>query len=337
MTSDILFLSALKGKATERIPVWLMRQAGRYLPEYRALRAQAGSFMNLCFDPEKAAEVTLQPVRRFDMDAAILFSDILVVPHAMGQDVSFVEGEGPKLARLDIDALDTVDFEKKLQPIYETVRRVRAALSKDKALIGFAGSPWTVMCYMIEGGGGTKTFDSAQDFARNKPAEFARLTDAVCETTAAYLISQIRAGADAVQLFDSWAGLRQGQDFIDHVIAPTEKIVAAVRAACPDTPIIGFPRSGGDLEKFSIMTRVDAIGLDQQTPFSAAPGNICVQGNLSPEILLAGGDEMTKEIARILDDAGDRPFIFNLGHGIIKETPPEHVAQLVQQVHGFRR
>lgn len=338
------FLQALAGQATPQVPFWLMRQAGRYLPEYRALRGQAGSFLNLCFNPEFAAEVTLQPLRRFDMDAAILFSDILVVPYALGQALDFVEGEGPKLgafagaaafAEIDFDA-----FDKKLQPVYETVRRVRAALAPEKALIGFAGAPWTVACYMIQGHGGGE-FKATLTFAKEKPQEFDRLIDTLAGVTAHYLIRQIKSGADAVQLFDSWAGLLKGDDFARWVTNPAAKIVALVKKSCPGTLLIGFPREAGALYKdYAAATGFDGIGIDQSFSVKEAVGAFggkAVQGNLDPVLLLEGGREMEDNILRILRDAGDAPFIFNLGHGVIKETPPEHVAKLSEIVKGYRR
>ena len=335
--TEKLMIRALKGEATDRIPLWLMRQAGRYLPEYRALRAEAGSFMNLCFTPEKAAEVTLQPIRRFDFDAAIMFSDILVIPYALGQSLTFAEGEGPKLGALNPDALDLLSFEDKLLPIYETLRLVKKDLAPEKTLIGFAGAPWTVLCYMIQGGG-NKTFDKAKAFARDNPGEFHFLLDAVTSATSAYLVSQIRAGADTVQIFDSWAGLCPEENFEEFIVKPMEEIVDSVRAACDDVPIIGFPRGIGDRTcRYCEVTAVDAIGIDQANTFAPVPKNVCIQGNLDPEILLKGGEDQVNETARILAAAEDRPFVFNLGHGIIKETPPDHVAALAAQVKAFRR
>lgn len=332
-------LRSLAKEVTPVAPVWLMRQAGRYLPEYRALRAEAGSFLKLCFNPEFACEVTLQPIRRFGMDAAILFSDILVIPYALGQDLSFVEGEGPKLGPFDIDALTVADFDTRLAPVYETVRRVRAALDADKTLIGFAGSPWTIACYMLQGHGNSR-FEKAFSYAKDRGGDFDRLLDLIADKTADYLIAQIKAGADTVQLFDSWAGLCTDADFFHRaVIAPTAKIVAKVKAAFPATPIIGFPRGVSvDFYKiYAAKTGVDAIGVDQGIDFTKLPDNICVQGNLAPEILLAGGDAMKAEALRILNATRNRPFIFNLGHGVIKETPPEHVAELMAVIKGFNR
>lgn len=340
-----ILLQALAGQATAQIPFWLMRQAGRYLPEYRQLRQTAGSFLDLCFNPEFATEVTLQPLRRFDMDAAILFSDILVVPYALGQALDFVEGEGPKLgvfkgaevfAEIDFDT-----FDKKLQPVYETVRRVRAALSPEKALLGFAGAPWTVACYMIQGHGGGE-FAAARKFALEKPQELDRLINTLVTVTAHYLIRQIKSGADAVQLFDSWAGLLPAADFERWIIHPAAKIVQLVRQSCPGVPLIGFPRQAGAFYKtYAEATGFDGIGIDPsfsvQEAVKTFGGKTAVQGNLDPALLLEGGQALEENILRILTEAGQSPFIFNLGHGIIKETPPEHVAQLAQIIRNYQR
>lgn len=331
------FIQALQGAVTERAPIWLMRQAGRYLPEYRALRAEAGSFLNLCYTPEMATEVTLQPLRRFPLDAAILFSDILVLPQALGQSLTFAEGEGPRLGALDIAALDTVHFEDKLQNIYETVRRVKKELPPEKALIGFAGAPWTIACYMIDGRGGTG-FEKTKIFAQERPAEFKALMDILIDTTADYLISQIRAGADAVQLFDSWAGLCPDVLFDEHVTGAALRLTQKLRAAFPETPIIAFPRGiAGRIGAYVDTVMPDGIGLDENNSFDVLPRDVCVQGNLSPAVLKTGGAEMQRAAQDILTQTKDRPFIFNLGHGIDKETPPEHVEALVRQVKEFQR
>lgn len=332
-----LVLHSLRGNVTRDVPIWLMRQAGRYLPEYRDLRAKAGSFMALCFHPEHAAEVTLQPLRRFALDAAILFSDILVIPHALGRTLTFVEGEGPRLPPIqnadDVERLKNQNIHAVLAPIYETVRLVRAGLDQDKTLIGFAGSPFTIACYMIDGQGGG--FPRARAFAAEQPKAFAALLDIISDATAEYLIWQVRAGADCVQLFDSWAGLCG--DVENHIHAPTKKIIDAFRASCPGVPVIGFPRQIQNYAEYAAKTDVDAIGLDPAARFDVLPKNICAQGNLDPEILLKGGRDMTDAAARILEDSRGRPFIFNLGHGIIKETPIDHVAALVRQVKEFKR
>lgn len=331
------FLQSLRGDVTSQAPIWLMRQAGRYLPEYRELRSKAGSFLNLCYNPEMAAEVTLQPLRRFDLDAAILFSDILVLPQALGQELTFVEGEGPRLGVLDADALDTMDFEDKLQNIYETVRRVKSELPEDKALIGFAGAPWTVACYMIDGRGGTG-FPKTIQFAQENPGEFHYLMDILTTATAAYLVSQIKAGADAVQIFDSWAGLCPPAQFEEYISGTMRYVMDSVEAACEDTPIIAFPRGiGARIGEYVDVVTPAGIGIDENNSFDAVPRHVCVQGNLSPQLLKQGGADMERAVDKILNETKDRPFIFNLGHGIDKETSPEHVAALVHQVKGFQR
>ena len=328
-----------QGKIPKDVPFWLMRQAGRYLPEYKALRAQAGSFMNLCFTPEWAAEVTLQPVVRFDMDAAILFSDILVLPHALGQTVQFVENEGPQLAPLDIQALDISQLPEKISPILETVRLTRQKLSENKSLIGFAGAPFTVACYMIDGKGGG--FPLMQKHSRENTAFVSQLIDIITDATIDYLSAQIKAGADIVKIFDSWAGLIPENRFEDWAIRPAKRIYQALSKAYPDTPLIGFPR-GACLKAldYAEQSGISAIAIDQDFDIEKAcrlfDRKTVLQGNLSPDLLLKGGDAMKKEAERILQATQDRPFVFNLGHGIIKETPPQHVADLANIIRTFR-
>ncbi len=336
-----LFLEALAGKKTVRPPFWFMRQAGRYLPEYRKIRAQAGSFLDLCFNPGLAAEVTLQPVRRFGMDAAILFSDILVIPYALGQDLSFQEGEGPKLGLLDISFHEKQinRVTEKLSPVFETIAKVREGLSPDTALIGFSGAPWTVACYMIEGGG-SRDFAKVKSFADKNTEDFSRLIDILTKSTIDYLSKQIEAGVDAIQIFDSWAGLVDGDDFENRIIAPTAKIVSALKKKYPSVPIIGFPRGAGRFcFAYAEKTKVDGISLDPSFSLTDAAElqKICtVQGNLSPEILLQGGDALLTKAREISSALGQGPFVFNLGHGIIKETPPEHMARLCDFLRGQR-
>ena len=331
------FLRALQGVAQTPVPFWLMRQAGRYLPEYRALRATAGSFLNLCFNPEFAAEVTLQPIRRFDMDAAILFSDILVIPHALGQRLDFVEGEGPRLGELDVAKL-SYDADK-LSPVYETIRRVRRELAPEKALIGFAGAPWTVACYMVDGQGGGE-FTRTKIFAYKNPEAFDALISKVVDATVTYLVEQVRAGADALQLFDSWSGLLPEPYFTRWVIKPSQEIRKRIAQECPDTPMIGFPRGAGGLcQRYAEHTGFDGIGLDTQVPLDWAVENFgkgrCLQGNLDPVLLLTGGAALEQGVRNILDAVRGQPFIFNLGHGVIKETPPEHVALLAKTIRSY--
>ncbi|HEX3808823.1 MAG TPA: uroporphyrinogen decarboxylase [Rhizomicrobium sp.] len=335
-------LRALRGEALARPPVWLMRQAGRYLPEYRALRANAKNFIDFCLTPELAVEVTLQPVRRFGMDAAILFADILLVPHALGQNVRFVEGEGPRLEPIrDAAALAKLSdarLTQTLLPVMETIKGVRAALPPDVALIGFAGAPWTVATYMIEGQGGSD-YENTRRMAWRKPQLFAALMDRLADATAAYLIAQADSGAEALQLFDSWAGAVPAPLFDSAVIAPTARIVKAVKARHPEIPIIGFPRAAGShLARYAAQTGVDAVGVDHMTDLAGAadamPKGVAVQGNLDPVLLLEGGDAMDREIKNILAAMTGRPFVFNLGHGVMQPTPPDHVARLVSLVQG---
>lgn len=337
-TEDKLLLRALRGVHVERHPFWLMRQAGRYLPEYREKRAQAGSFLSLCFNPDLATEVTLQPVHRYGMDAAILFSDILVVPLGLGQEVGFQEGEGPKLdpitdaagfARLS----ETLDLAR-LEPIYETVRRLRRELPPETALIGFAGAPWTVATYVVEGGS-SRTFEKVKGWAASDKAGFAKLIDRLTEATIAHLTAQVTAGAEIVQLFDSWAGALDGEAFHSWVVEPTRKIVAALKAVKPSLPVIGFPKgAGAKYLGYARETGVDVLALDQDVPLAFAREVLqpvaALQGNLDPRLLLAGGPAMETRIREILTSLGKGRYVFNLGHGILPATPLEHVERLAE-------
>lgn len=336
------FLAALKGVAAERPPFWLMRQAGRYLPEYRELRAKAGGFLDMCYNPDFAVEVTLQPLRRYGMDAAILFSDILVTPHAMGQPLTFTEGEGPKLEPVRcVDDLKRLSLDKlhdRLAPVYETVNRLSTAIPNTTALIGFAGSPWTIACYMVEGGG-SKEFIHVKRWAYGDPTGFQKLIDLIVEATISYLLKQAEAGAEALQLFDSWAGVLPAGEFRRWVIAPTRRIVDAVKAVHPDLPIIGFPRGAGFCyEAYVQESGVDAVGLDTTVPAAWAAEHLQplkpVQGNLDPIHLVAGGGAMRAAAGEIMRAFAGRPYIFNLGHGVVPSTPPEHVAQLAALIRG---
>jgi uroporphyrinogen decarboxylase len=331
-------LSVLHGEAAAVPPIWLMRQAGRYLPEYRALRAKAPDFVQFCLNPELAADVTLQPVRRFQFDAAILFADILLIPHALGQKLWFAEGEGPRLEPLrdskDIAAL-RYDGEK-LAPVMQTIRNVRASLDGNTTLIGFAGAPWTVATYMIEGRGGTD-HETIRRWAWSEPESFARLIDVLVESTSAYLIAQADAGAETLQLFESWAGTVPAGLFERAVLTPTARIVAAVKAKHPAIPIIGFPRgASGWLSRYAEATKVNGVGADQMTDIAslALPPHVARQGNLDPVLLLQGGKTMRAEAKRVVQAMTGKPFIFNLGHGVMQPTPPEHVADLVATIRG---
>lgn len=331
-------LSVLRGGNPGKIPIWLMRQAGRYLPEYRALRAEKGGFLELALDPKAAAEITLQPIRRFGLDGAILFSDILIVPHALGQDLRFEAGEGPRLSpRLtDASLASLARAPERLEPIYRTVENVRAALPAETTLLGFAGSPWTVATYMVTGQGSRDQAET-RAYAYADPGAFGAIVDAIADMTVDYLSGQIGAGAEAVQLFDSWAGSLSPAQFERWVIAPTARIVAALKARHPEAPVIGFPKgAGAKLAAYARETMVDALGLDETVdPAWAArelPEGLPLQGNLDPLALLAGGDALATAVARILSALQGRPHIFNLGHGIVKETPIAHVEQMLALV-----
>jgi uroporphyrinogen decarboxylase len=341
MTSTKPLLDTVLGRRGDRLPIWIMRQAGRYLPEYRALRAKAGSFLDLCYNPELAAEVTLQPLKRFDLDAAILFSDILVIPDALGQKVRFETGEGPRLEPLTVERIGTLDLEgahEGLAPIIETVRRVRVGLAPDKTLIGFCGSPWTVATYMI-GGQGSSDQAAARTFALTQPAAFARLLDVLVQASIEYLAAQMRAGADVVQLFESWAMNLDEVAFRDWVIEPNRRIVEGLRRDIPNAPVIGFPRgAAGNLPAYAAATGVNLLGLDYGTPLSFAeqlPPGLGVQGNLDPLRLLAGGEQMEARAEQIVTAFRNRPHIFNLGHGIVPETPIDNVERLIAKVRSL--
>ena len=342
--TDKALLTVLAGKTAEIPPIWLMRQAGRYLPEYRAIRADAGSFVDLCLNPELAAEVTLQPIRRFGMDGAILFSDILIVPYGLGQPLRFVEGRGPVLEpvtdRAALKSLDLNGFSERVGNVYETVSRVRASLPAETTLIGFSGSPWTVITYMVEGGS-SKDYAATKRWAYSDPEGFQELIDIVVEGTITYLLGQAKAGAEVLKLFDSWAGVLSPRLFRMVVLEPTKKIVSAVKAQYPDLPIIGFPRAAGaHYLDYIAETGVDAVAVDTAMPLRWAVENIQtkmpIQGNLDPIALLAGGAGLEAEVESILSTAASKPFIFNLGHGILPTTPIEHVEQLVRQVRAGR-
>lgn len=332
---------ALNGNAVDPPPVWIMRQAGRYLPEYRAVRKQARSFLNLCYEPELAAEVTLQPIRRFDFDAAILFSDILVIPDALGQGVRFEEGEGPVLDPIDLLRLEGLRGEnvtEHLAPVLETVRRVRADLPADKALLGFCGAPWTVATYMIAGRG-TPDQLPARLAAYKAADRFGVLVDILVEASTDYLVAQLRAGADAVQIFDTWAGILDDDGFARWAIDPVRRIISGVRQAVPDARIIAFAKGAGSrLGAYARQTEANCVGIDWTVPIADVAtmlaDNIASQGNLDPARLIAGGETLDAGIDSILAATAGRPHIFNLGHGVTPDTPIAHVERLVSRIRG---
>lgn len=336
-------LRTLAGEAVWPPPAWLMRQAGRYLPEYRQVRAQAGDFIALCTTPELAAEVTLQPIRRYGMEAAILFSDILMIPWALGQPLRFAEGEGPLLEPLRsaeaIAALDPSVVVARSAPIMETVSRVREGLSREAprtTLIGFAGGCFTVACYMLEGKG-SKEFPAARGLAYSDPALFGRLIRTLQDATVEYLVAQVEAGAEALMIFDSWAGMLSPSQFRRWVIEPTAAITRALRKRCPGIPLIGFPRLAGPLlVDYAARAGVDATAIDTSMDprwaVQAVPSTMALQGNLDPLALVAGGAAMEAEAKSILAAMRGRPFVFNLGHGIVPQTPPEHVTHLMRLI-----
>jgi uroporphyrinogen decarboxylase len=336
--SEKPILMVLRGTPVAQRPVWLMRQAGRYLPEYRDLRAKGSDFLTLCLTPALAAEITLQPIRRFGFDAAILFADILLIPHALGQRVWFVEGEGPKLGPLDIATLKADQVRRALAPVFETVARVRSDLPRETALIGFAGAPWTVATYMIAGGSSDDS-TPARMFTLQRPVEFAALIELLVEATTDYLIAQIDAGAEILQLFESWAGTIPANAVERLSVQPIRRIIERVKAHAPTIPVIVFQRNAGANYVRYGATGATAISLDQHTSLSWAraqlpPGTV-LQGNLDPMTLIAGGDPLRAAVADILRETEHVPHIFNLGHGIRPETPVAHVEELLRLIRGL--
>lgn len=343
--AEKVLIAALKGHRGDRVPFWLMRQAGRYLPEYRDLRAKAGGFLDMVYNPNFAIEVTMQPLRRYGMDAAILFSDILVIPQALGQDLTFVEGEGPKLAPVrTMEDLARLSFDEDvLKPVYESVAGIRTTMEKegfgDAALIGFAGAPWTVATYMVEGRS-SRDMIHVKQWAYRDPDHFQKLIDKISDATFHYLVQQVESGAEALQLFDSWAGVLDAQQYRRWVIEPARKITAALHEKFPHVPLIGFPRGSGVMYRdYAAQSGMDVIGLDPQLPLEEAAElqkNLPVQGNLDPVCLLGGGDALKHSAEQILRALSGGPFVFNLGHGVIKDTPPEHVEQLATIIKNWR-
>ena len=342
MTKPIL--EVLSGQKQSVPPIWMMRQAGRYLPEYRELRAKAGSFLDLCFTPDYAAEVTLQPIRRFNFDAAIIFSDILVIPYALGRAVRFEVGEGPRLDPLDtpekIAGLAAQADFTKLEPVFEALRLVRRALDSKTALIGFCGAPWTVATYMVAGQG-TPDQGPARMLAYSHPEAFTKIIDALVEASIQYLIGQLKAGADCLQIFDTWAGVLPPREFARWSVEPTRRIVEGVRRQIPDAKIIGFPRGAGALlPDYVDSTAVDCVSID----WTAEPSlirarvqtRVAIQGNLDPLALIAGGAALDRAIDDVIENYASGRLIFNLGHGILPETPIAHVEQMIRRVRAYK-
>ena len=336
-------LRALKGETVIPPPFWFMRQAGRYLPEYREIRERTAKFLDFCYTPDLAVEASLQPLERFQPDAVILFSDILVIPDALGQSVEFYEGEGPNLKPLrnseDITKLDSGRVSDYLVPVFETLRRLSREIPEQTTLIGFAGAPWTLAVYMVEGHGRTDG-QIIRSWVNEEPENFTKLIDLLTVTIAEYLIEQVKNGAEVLQIFDSWSGMLKGSEFRRWIIEPTREIVARVHAVSPEVPIIGFPRKAGDgYVRYVSETSVDGISLDQSVSLKWAKTQlqpICtVQGNLNNEILLGGGSRLDCEVREILETLGDGPFIFNLGHGVLPETPPEHVERTAELIRSW--
>lgn len=336
-----LFLKTLSGKTEKKIPVWFMRQAGRYLPEYMEVRNSTSNFLEFCYTPSKAAEVTLQPIRRFDFDAAIIFSDILVIPDALGMDVKFVKNEGPVLEAIkeqsDIKKLKfNEDF---LNPVYEAISLTRDKLPKDKSLIGFSGAPWTLATYMIEGGG-SKDYFATKKFSYQNEDDFSNLIDILSDSVTKHLINQINAGADALQIFDSWSGVLTEYQFEKWVIKPAAKIISEIKKQFPDVPVIGFPKGAGVFyKKYAEVTGINAISFDQNMPCGWIKDNIniTVQGNLDPIALAFSKEKALDSTKKIIETFKDKPFIFNLGHGIIPQTPIENVEEVVKFVKNYAR
>lgn len=339
--SGVPLLDTLNGRTGSPPPVWLMRQAGRYLPEYKETRKQAGGFVDLCLNPELACEVTLQPIRRYGFDAAILFSDILMVPYGVGRHLEFQEGRGPVLDPMesgaDIPVFDADAFNARIGNVYETVARLREALPAEVALIGFAGSPWTVASYMVEGGS-SRDYAKLKGWAYGRPEDFAALMSLLVDATVEYLDRQVAAGAQVVKLFDSWAGAAPESVFGRAVIEPTAEIVRRLKERHPEVKVIGFARGAGAMTRdYAAATGIDALALDSTIPLAMAcalQAELPVQGNLDPIALVTGGDALKAETDRILEALSGGPFIFNLGHGIVPQTPPEHVTALLKQIRG---
>ena len=343
ITKEKIIIRALKGEKLKRPPFWFMRQAGRYLPEYRKLREKSQDFLNFCYTPELAVEATLQPIRRYRMDAAILFCDILVIPDALGQNVKFVEGKGPILEPLrsvdEVYKLSSVSFHEHLSSVYETISILAEKIPEETALIGFSGAPWTLCVYMVEGRGGTSCGNILK-WANEKPDEFQILIDLLTEKIADYLIHQIQSGAEIIQIFDSWSGVLNETNFMRWSIKPMRKILDIIKEKYPDVPVIGFPRNVGKLaEKYILETRLDGISVDENISLDWISKTLqplaTVQGNLDNKILVAGGKKLDAEVFKILSVLNDGPFIFNLGHGVLPQTPPDNVGRVSDLILGW--
>jgi len=343
MSDKKKLLHVLRKEQAGTIPFWFMRQAGRYLPEYKELRATTKGFLDFCYSPEKASEATLQPIRRFGMDGAIIFSDILVIPHKLGMDVRFEEGHGPVLTPLtsekNLAALKLSSMVEKLEPVYEALRLTRAKLPAETALIGFAGAPWTLACYMIEGSG-SRDFQKVRLLSESNKPFFSKVIDLLTEAVSQHAIKQIEAGAEVFQLFDSWSGVLSETQFEEWVIAPAQKIVAKIKAKYPKIPIIGFPRMAGmKYVEYTKYTGVDAVNIDGSVSLSMALEKLSplciIQGNLDPTVLAENKDAMLKQAKKIIDIFKDKPFVFNLGHGILPHTPIENVQALSQFIKSY--
>jgi uroporphyrinogen decarboxylase len=339
--TDRRLIRVLKGERLDPPPLWIMRQAGRYLPEYRELRKRAETFLDFCYSPDLATEAVLQPLRRFDLDAAILFSDILVVPDALGREVRFVEGEGPKLAPLAEEADWRLGAPERvvdrLAPVYETVARIRAAIAPETALIGFAGGPWTVATYMIQGEGGDK--DRSRTVAYQRPGDVDGLLETLVEATARHLAAQVAAGADCLQIFESWSEGLSEPLFERLILGPTARLMARLRALGVEAPVIGFPRGAGALlGRYARETGIDGLGVDTQTPArfarAEAPAGMALQGNLDPMLLVCGGEALAAGVREVIDAFRGSPHIFNLGHGITPQARPEHLSDLIAVLKG---
>ena len=343
MVQDKKLIRALNGETLSTPPFWFMRQAGRYLPEYRKVRATSKNFLNMCYTPDLAVEVTLQPLQRLETDAAIMFSDILVIPDALGQKVEFKEGEGPILEPIrtigEIEKLDISGLHDHLSPVYEVLSRLLKEIPETTTLIGFAGAPWTLAIYMVEGKGGTEC-GTARIWAYRDPEGFQKLIDLLIQAVSIYLIKQVESGAEALQLFDSWAGVLSEDQYQRWIIEPNKKIVENVRAVHPDIPIIGFPRNAGSkYEMFAIETKMNGLSIDHSVGLEWARDHLqpvtCVQGNLDNHTLLAGGDALDSSVYKILETLSGGPFIFNLGHGVLPPTPPENVERVAELIRNW--